>query len=271
MLSQQSRSHILTRFQAVNALDRDEVYLSVRWLLDVPRLARPSHPSSKPCSRRLPAAGAFFVFLAFFSKRLFVGIETYPENLSYKNLSRWIARLLYPWRVVRGSNPGWWCFFLFSFCCHFLSCGLFQSKIVYDDWGVVWAIQKSVLYVCIHSAAATAAASLLCVEITVVAVSLFVAYTPCRHRLCAVSQQSTWTWYIIKFVLFVRCCTTYEYVSVYTCLLLCSVLLCCCCCSSCCLRLLFVIVCRMTKIVAVVHCIWFQCVLSLHSIRFFSM
>ena len=49
------------------------------------------------------------------------------------------------------------------------------------------------------------------------------------------------------FVLFVRCCTTYEYVCVYTCLLLCSVLLCCCCCSSCCLRLLFVIVCRMTK------------------------
>ena len=31
----------------------------------------------------------------------------------------------------------------------------------------------------------------------------------------------------------VRCCTTYEYVFVYTCLLLCSVLLYCCCCSCC--------------------------------------
>ena len=76
---------------------------------------------------------------------------------------------------------------------------------------------------------------------------------------------------VIIFVLFVRCCTTYECVCVYTCLLLCSVLLCCRCCSCCCLLLLFVIVCRMTKIVAEVHCIWFQCFLSLHSTRFISM
>ena len=45
----------------------------------------------------------------------------------------------------------------------------------------------------------------------------------------------------------------------------CVVLLYCCCCSSCCLLLLFVIVCRMVKFVPVVHCIWFQCFLSLHS------
>ena len=64
----------------------------------------------------------------------------------------------------------------------------------------------------------------------------------------------------------VRCCTTYEYVFVYTCLLLCSVLLYCCCCSCCCLLLLFVIVCQMANFVPVVHCsIWFQCFLSLHS------
>ena len=43
----------------------------------------------------------------------------------------------------------------------------------------------------------------------------------------------------------VRCCTTYEYVFVYTYLLVCDVFLCCCYCSCCCLLLLFVIVCRM--------------------------
>ena len=88
----------------------------------------------------------------------------------------------------------------------------------------------------------------------------------CYVTPCAVSQQSTRTWYMIKFILFVRCCTTYEYVFVYTCLLLlCSVLLYCCCCSSCCVLLLFVIVCRMATFVAVVHCIWLQCFRSLHS------
>ena len=48
----------------------------------------------------------------------------------------------------------------------------------------------------------------------------------------------------------VRCCTTCEYVFVYTCLLLCSVLLYCYC-----LVLLFVIVNRMAKFVPAVHCI----------------
>ena len=60
-----------------------------------------------------------------------------------------------------------------------------------------------------------------------------------------------------------RCCATYEYVFVYTChvllLLLCSVLQ-----YWYCLLLLFVIVCRMTTLVAVVHFIGFQCS-SLHS------
>ena len=41
----------------------------------------------------------------------------------------------------------------------------------------------------------------------------------------------------------VRSCTTYEYVFVYICLLLCSVLLHFLCCSCCCLLLLFFIVC----------------------------
>ena len=53
----------------------------------------------------------------------------------------------------------------------------------------------------------------------------------------------------------VRCCTTFEYVFVYTCLLLCIVLIYCCCCSCSCLLLLFVIVCRMAKFVPMVHCI----------------
>ena len=60
-------------------------------------------------------------------------------------------------------------------------------------------------------------ALLLCVVITVF------------HFVSTVSHQST----IIT--LFVRCCTTYEHVFVYTCLLLCSVLLYCCCCCCCCL------------------------------------
>ena len=51
----------------------------------------------------------------------------------------------------------------------------------------------------------------------------------------------------------VRCCTTYEYVFVYTCLLLWSVLLYCCCYSCCCLLLLFVIVCRTAKLL-----LWFS-------------
>ena len=65
----------LDQVWAVNALDRDEVHFSVRWLLDVPHLARPSRPwkyRPRPCLRRLPAAGAFFVF-GFF-RSLFVRI-----------------------------------------------------------------------------------------------------------------------------------------------------------------------------------------------------
>ena len=50
----------------------------------------------------------------------------------------------------------------------------------------------------------------------------------------------------------VRCCTTFEYAFVYTCLLLCIVLLYILLLLQ---LLLFVIVCRMATFVAVVHCI----------------
>ena len=63
----------------------------------------------------------------------------------------------------------------------------------------------------------------------------------------------------------VRYCTKYEYVFVFPCLLLSGVLLCCCCC----LLMLFVIMCGMAKSVPVVHCIWYQCYLSLIQTRFF--
>ena len=45
---------------------------------------------------------------------------------------------------MRGSNLGWRLFFVFVCYFHFF---LFQWKNTYDDdWGVVWAIEKSVLY-----------------------------------------------------------------------------------------------------------------------------
>ena len=173
MSSQQSRSRIWTRFWAVNALDRGEVHLSVRGLLDVPHLARPSRPCKlrpRPCSCRLPAAGTVFVYLFFFPKRLFVRIDTYKSGkLSCKNLNRWTGRLLSllprrPWFESR------------IMVCVF-SCDISRfstlCKNVYDDWSFLWAIDKSVLYAYIeYSAAAAAAAALQCIVVAVV--SLFV-------------------------------------------------------------------------------------------------
>ena len=116
-----------------------------------------------------------------------------------------------------------------------------------------------VSFICIHSGAAAAAAAVLCCYY-------------CSFSLCYVGTVCGFTIEYIDLTnhkYTVRCCTTYEYAFIYTChvflLLLCTVLLYCCCCSCCCLLLLFVIVYRMAKFVAVVHCIWFQCFLSLHS------
>ena len=118
---------------------------------------------------------------------------------------------------------------------------------------VVWAIEKSVLYAYI---VLLPLVLLLCVVISVV--SLCVTATACGSTTDYLDQ-------IDCIYYAVRCCTMYERVFVYTCLLLCSVLKYGCCCSCCCLLLLLVIVCWMAKFVAVVHCMWFQCFLSLHS------
>ena len=91
---------------------------------------------------------------------------------------------------------------------------------------------------CIHThCAAGAAAAALCVVITV-----FFSF-------CYVDTVCGFTTEYLDLIDYnyytVRCCTTYEYVFAYTCLLLFSVLLYCCYYSCCCLLLLFVIVCRM--------------------------
>ena len=57
-----SRSRTWTRFWDVNAVDRDEVHLLMRWLLVVPPLGRPSRPSISRAQCRLPAIGSVFVF-----------------------------------------------------------------------------------------------------------------------------------------------------------------------------------------------------------------
>ena len=80
---------------------------------------------------------------------------------------------------------------------------------------------------CIHThCAAGAAAAALCVVITV-----FFSF-------CYVDTVCGFTTEYLDLIDYnyytVRCCTTYEYVFVCTCLLLCSALLYCCCCSCCC-------------------------------------
>ena len=123
---------------------------------------------------------------------------------------------------------------------------------MYDgDWGVVWAIEKSASYT--YSAAAAALCRCCCC-------SSFYVDTVCgftTNYLDLIDYN-----YQVRYT--VRCCTTYEYVFVYTChvllLLLDCVLLCCCC-----LLLLFVHGVPECRIVAVVHCVWFRCVPSLHS------
>ena len=61
-MSQQSWGKNYTRFWAVSALARDEVYHWVWGMLNVPHLARPSQlcpERSRPCWRRLSATGLF--------------------------------------------------------------------------------------------------------------------------------------------------------------------------------------------------------------------
>ena len=133
------------------------------------------------------------------------------------------------------------------------------------DWGVVWAIEQSQDY--IQSAAAADASALKCV-ITVVS-RLVTLDTVCGFP----------TEYLdlINFNYTLPCCTAYVRVCICVylprifaaaCCWCFSAVVCCytvvCCCSCCCL-LQFVIVCRVTKLVAVVHCIWFQCFISLDS------
>ena len=125
-----------------------------------------------------------------------------------------------------------------------------------DDWGVVWAIEKSVL--------CAAAAAALCVVIRLLFLYLFRRDRAWFHNRVLLNISSYYT---------VRCCMTYEYAFVYIghvlllllLLLLCTVLLYCCCYSFCCLLLMFDNVCRMAKTFAVVRCIWLHCILSLHS------
>ena len=144
------------------------------------------------------------------------------------------------------------------------------NTIIDDDWSVVWAIEKSVLsrglseqsksQFCIRtydrSAAGGAVAALCC-------------YCSCFYfcyvdTVCGLTTAYLDLMDLIDYNCYsVRFCTTYEYVFVYTCLLLCSVLLYCCCCSCCCLLLLF-IVCQMASFVRVVHGVWSQCSLCLY-------
>ena len=92
MSSQQSISQIETRFWAVHALYRDEVHLSVRWLLGVPHLARPSRPCKPwPCSRCLPARGAIFVFLSKYPNFLFARLDTYQSDICHVG-NRWVVK-----------------------------------------------------------------------------------------------------------------------------------------------------------------------------------
>ena len=110
-----------------------------------------------------------------------------------------------------------------------------------------------VTFIYVHSAAgAAAAAALVCCYYSGVLFFLVLL----RDTVCGLTTEYLdlidYNYYTV------RCCTTYEYVFVYTCLLLYtgSVLLYCCCCySCCCLLLMFFIVCRMAKFVPVVHCI----------------
>ena len=78
-------------------------------------------------------------------------------------------------------------------------------------------------FICIHSAAAVAAAAALLLLLPVFLLR--------RHRVRFHNRVPgpDYNYYTV------RCCTTYEHVFVYTCLLLCSVLLYCCCCCCCCL------------------------------------
>ena len=108
----------LEQVWAVNALDRDEVYLSVLWLLGVPHLAR------VVSLRRV----LFSFFCHFFAKRLFVRIH-------HVILINGHVRILVGEQVgccpsdlgVCGSNPGWWRVYYFLwhfplFCCSVKIC-----------------------------------------------------------------------------------------------------------------------------------------------------
>ena len=154
---------------------------------------------------------------------------------------RWTDRIMSLWPPRSRLESITWLFFVCD--SPFFGSSVKICTMIDDDWGVVWAIEKSVSYAYILLL-------LLCVLLLLCLFSL-------QDTVCGFTTEYL---DLIDYNLYtVRCCTTYEHVFVYTCLLLCSVLLYCCYCSCCCLLLLFVIVCRMAKFVAGVHCIWFQC------------
>ena len=142
-------------FWAVNALARDEVHHSAWCSLDAPHLVRLlwiCRGRPRPCSRRrLPAVGSVFVFSTKLSKRLSVRIGTYQSRSTCTRntgASRQVTVREIRGSVVRISGR-----FLKLFLCAnftlFWGCHVFcyQCKGMYDDeWDVVWAIEKSVIY-----------------------------------------------------------------------------------------------------------------------------
>ena len=108
------------------------------------------------------------------------------DKLSCTNLSKWRGRLLFPWPGCPWLKSRM-IFFLFSVT---FPVFLFQcKKLSDDDWGVVWAIEKSVICAYI--------VLLLC-GITVV------SYVDTAYGLAAEYLD------LIDYSYTVRCCTTYE-------------------------------------------------------------
>ena len=118
---------------------------------------------------------------------------------------------------------------------------------------------REVSFIYINGAAGAAAAA-LCVIVC--------CFSFCYvDTVCGFATEYTWTWSIIISILYAaaRRTSMYSYIPTCCCVLCCYTAVAAAAATCCCLLLLFATVCRMAKFVSVVHCIWLQRFLSLHS------
>ena len=140
-------------------------------LLAPPDLASTARDRARVVS--LCTAGAFVVFFVIFTEtsiRTYKNISIWKIIMSEPRVSRRTDRLLSLWPWLLRFESSTWCFSV----CFLFQCKNMHDRIIDDDWSVVRAIEKSVLY--------TYLIVLLALLLLLCALLLFFLFPLRRHR-----------------------------------------------------------------------------------------